>query len=710
MKNYTSTEDSNDGGESLPRVCFLTETFYPLVGGVQTHTRLLAMHLQSEGVKTLVLTRRADHSFARSEIVDGIPVYRIPPSGMKRFGKYVMIPFAVFELIRRRKDYDVICVCGLRSLGIPAVLASKIIGKTCVLRAEAQGEMSGDYASVYRKLPGIINPAFRLWIKLRNSLLKRADGFVAISSPIEKEFISVGIGHNRVFPIPNGIVTEQYQPVDASTKRALRKKLGLSARDSIIMYSGRLVRGKGVEHLLHTWEKVISSQKDVHLVIVGSGGGISLSCEDELRRFVSDRGLDAAVTFTGFTENVHEYLQAADLFVFPTEYEAFGLSLVEAMACRLPVIATKVGGIPDIIRHLKNGILVEPGDSEALAREITNLLNQPQLAQSLAENARRTACQRYSIKTVSQRYIELFTTLHAAKQMSRSYIRRKEWNIGIAFQPIHEFLNPDNKPEVHWLPPMPSGEFRADPFGIIKDGKTYIFCEEYDYGRRRGIITSLELDGEHSQVVMDMPFHLSYPYLIEHNGEIYCIPESHQAGEIALYKAVEFPHKWEKVSTLISGTAGVDSTVFQYGGRWWLTYTDQDENPYLKLFVRHAPDLFGPWEPHAANPVKTDLGSARPAGTPFMHEGVLYRPAQDCSRIYGGAIVLNRIIKLTPTEFEEEPAVTIPPFADSPYPDGLHTISALGDITLVDGCRVKFIWKAFKSSLTRRLKSAGRSA
>jgi hypothetical protein len=198
-----------------------------------------------------------------------------------------------------------------------------------------------------------------------------------------------------------------------------------------------------------------------------------------------------------------------------------------------------------------------------------------------------------------------------------------------------------------------------------------------------------------------LPFHVAYPYLFEHEGEAYCVPETSQANEVGLFKALEFPFRWVKVRTLLNGFPAVDSTVFQYEGLWWLTCTSDVEGSSLKLFIWHSEDLFGPWKPHERNPVKTDIASSRPAGTPFVHDGRLYRPAQDCSRTYGGRVAINRVTKLTTTEFVEERVATIEPFISSPYQDGVHTISAAGDITMVDSKRIVFNKHAFKHSLIR---------
>src|SRR6202012_3975321 len=154
---------------------------------------------------------------------------------------------------------------------------------------------------------------------------------------------------------------------------------------------------------------------------------------------------------------------------------------------------------------------------------------------------------------------------------------------------------------------------------------------------------------------------------------------------VQLFRAAPFPYHWEADSVLLDRFAGADATVCQHNGRWWLFVGNHDDQDETKLFVFHAADLRGPWLPHAANPVKCDLRSARPAGPLFLVDGALHRPAQDCSRTYGGAVVINRIERLTPEEFREYPGQHLAPAAQGPYPHGLHTLSGAGNVTLVDG-------------------------
>src|SRR5262249_30617771 len=155
-----------------------------------------------------------------------------------------------------------------------------------------------------------------------------------------------------------------------------------------------------------------------------------------------------------------------------------------------------------------------------------------------------------------------------------------------------------------------------------------ILCERYPYRSGLGEIVSLEPNSHYRArraARIGPPFHRSYPFLIVRSGEVYCVPETYQAREVGLYRAVEFPHVWEKAATLIRDVAAVDSTVFEHDGRWWLFCVDHEQGAEAELFLWYAPDLLGPWSPHRGNPVKTDIRSARPAGTPFVHQGVLYR-------------------------------------------------------------------------------------
>ena len=150
---------------------------------------------------------------------------------------------------------------------------------------------------------------------------------------------------------------------------------------------------------------------------------------------------------------------------------------------------------------------------------------------------------------------------------------------------------------------------------------------------------------------------------------------------------------------LVEDFPGVDPTVFSHEGRWWLTCTRKGTHEDVELWMWHAFDLVGPWTAHVRNPVKTDVRGARPAGPPFVHEGMLYRPAQDCSRTYGGRIMVQRVTHLTPSRFAEEPITVLEATPRSAFPGGPHTLTPVGNRVLVDGRRAVFVWAALRAFL-----------
>lgn len=284
--------------------------------------------------------------------------------------------------------------------------------------------------------------------------------------------------------------------------------------------------------------------------------------------------------------------------------------------------------------------------------------------------------------------------LHGLPRRVRALARRALtvdlWNVGLVEAPIHAFLRADFEPRIRWLPAAGSERLSADPFALECDGRTHVVYESLDFAEGRGLLVAREL-GEAGfgpeRPVLRLPFHLSYPFLLRRGAEVFCVPESCEAGEVSLYRATRFPDGWERVASLLPGFAGVDSTILEWNGRWWCFTTEKGDAHASKLKLFHAPDLLGPWVPHRRNPVKVDVRSARGGGTPFVWQGQLYRPAQDYSRVLEGSLTLNRVVVLDEERFEEETVATVGPFPREPYPDKCHTLCALGERTLIDGCR-----------------------
>jgi hypothetical protein len=283
-----------------------------------------------------------------------------------------------------------------------------------------------------------------------------------------------------------------------------------------------------------------------------------------------------------------------------------------------------------------------------------------------------------------------------------------DWNVGILDKSIDSLLTSPNAAPVTWLP-VPTGHFGADPFGVERDGVLHVFYEDFDQRRAIGSIhhIAIGVDGRASvpEPVLEPGMHASYPFIVEHEGATFMLPEVSASGDLVLFEATHFPNGWRPVATLLPGIPAVDASVIHFEDRWWMFSCRSDHGANQDLFIWHAPDLFGPWAAHPRNPVKTDARSSRPGGTPFVSNGTLYRPSQDDSKGYGGRLVINEVVALTPTNFSERPVQVIRPDPGSSQPDGLHTMSAVGGRTLIDGNRRHFVSDAFRYQLARHVGS-----
>jgi hypothetical protein len=241
----------------------------------------------------------------------------------------------------------------------------------------------------------------------------------------------------------------------------------------------------------------------------------------------------------------------------------------------------------------------------------------------------------------------------------------------------------------------PKDRFWADPFVIRRNNKVFIFVEEFLYKTNKGHIALLELDNEgkllHTRKILEKPYHMSYPFLIEYDNCYYMIPETHDNKTIELYKCDEFPDKWSFVMNLKENIVALDTTMFFYENKWWLfTAVNECLNfpDYTELFLFYSDSLFtSDWRSHPGNPIDTDIRSARPAGKIFSYENKLYRPSQDCSDIYGRAYNLNQINTLSETSYNE---VLVSKAEAKWEPDlkGTHTLNFDKDFIVVDAFKI----------------------
>ena len=400
----------------MTRVLFLTESFHPVLGGGESHILSLGASLAAAGDGALVVTRRTDASWPAEETVRGIRVVRVAPSGLGPGRKYRMVVPAVRAVRRLRGAYDVLVVRGTRLLGLPGLVAARAAGRPVVLQAELNGEMTGEvytWGKPWAEAP--LGRAVRGATRLRNSLLRDADAFVAMSRRIAAEFAAAGVEPDRIALVPHGVDLTHFRPASRDEREALRARLRLPAGACVITYSGRLLRGKGLEDLVAAFGRIVSA-RDVHLLLLGSGDGQSLSVEEALREQVRSGGLEPRVTFAGRVADVSDALRASDVFAFPSVFEALGIALVEAAACGLSAVGTRTGGIVDVIEDGVSGRLVTPGDVAGLAAALAALADRPEERAAMGREARRVAEGRFDHADMVVRYRALFAELASRRR------------------------------------------------------------------------------------------------------------------------------------------------------------------------------------------------------------------------------------------------------------------------------------------------------
>ncbi len=277
------------------------------------------------------------------------------------------------------------------------------------------------------------------------------------------------------------------------------------------------------------------------------------------------------------------------------------------------------------------------------------------------------------------------------------------WSIGICARSIGEVLDHGALGPVHWLEPARGAAYHADPF--IWPGTGILLCEEVPLATGVGHIVALRAhDGSFAPVrtLLDDGLHRSYPFIWQDRDESFLLPESATGGPTILYRITP-DFDLERIATIAEGRRLVDATLFRAGDRLWIAATDLAYGSNDNLCLYHADRPAGPWHAHALNPVVAHRRTARSGGTPFHHAGRLYRPAQDCTETYGGALVITELTTLTPSAFAERIVCRIAPDPRGPFPDGLHTLCSDGERCFVDGKRFVFDPQVVAGKIARRL-------
>lgn len=281
---------------------------------------------------------------------------------------------------------------------------------------------------------------------------------------------------------------------------------------------------------------------------------------------------------------------------------------------------------------------------------------------------------------------------HSARRLSRQLLSTRPFYWQVAYRHLGQAASEANalaaEPRFTILPDD-GKRFYADPFALQHEGRSFLFLEEYPYKTAKGVISVAELgpDGAFGtpRIVLEEPYHLSYPQVFALDGEIFMLPESGGARRLVLYRAALFPDHWVPDTILLSDVDINDATILFRDGMYWLFGTSRHGVGSVAdtMVVFHAPALRGPWTPHMLNPIAIDRSAARPGGAFIEQGGRTFLPVQDGERCYGGGLGMMELLRLDREDVVFAPPVPITPGA-AWNRQSIHTLNRAGALEVTD--------------------------
>ena len=387
----------NDLTKDKPAIYVFSTAYDPFIGGAEIAVAEAARRL-SESFDFFVITARFNQRLPKRERKNGTMIIRV---GFGFSGDKYLLPiwgtFAVLKLMRQHPP--------ALFWGVMVTFASCIPYIVNVFRRRNKIPIvltlqEGDPESHIRKSRfGLIGIMWRL-------LLSRAERVTAISNYLADLAKRFGYGGGGSV-IPNGVSVEKFrEPMTLDERQALRAGIGIPADAYMIVSTSRLVRKNGLDTAILSLTHLPPALREkIYLLLVGGGAE-----ENSLKLLAKDIGADKRVMFLGerpYDEAIG-YLRAADIFVRPSRSEGMGNSFIEAMAARIPVIGTPVGGITDFLTDRETGLVVEPDDPKAVAGAIQTFISDAPLRENIIEKAFNLASSRYRWERIAKLYREIF--------------------------------------------------------------------------------------------------------------------------------------------------------------------------------------------------------------------------------------------------------------------------------------------------------------
>lgn len=384
------------------RVLLLNYEFPPMGGGAGNATRNIARELAAMAHQVSVLTSRHGDQ-PRHEVDAGVKIDRvfswrkgIHDCGIRGAWSFVASAIPRLRAITGSQGFE---VCHY-FFTLPTGALSLVPGRHRSLPGVVS--LRGSDVPYYDEFNPVVHRLNLMLRPLIRRIWRRAGRVVALSAGLRNTARRTD-RVVRIDVIPNGVETELFSPGERDSERA-------SGPLRLITVS-RLIRRKGIDHLLRA-VAAIRAEEDVRLTVVGTG-----SHHGELQRLSTELGLDDVVAFAGYhpREELPALYRSADVFVLPSLAESFGLVFAEAMACGLPVIAGRTGGVPDLVKP-DNGILVEPGNIGEIADALRALGASPERRAEMSRANRKKVETEYGWRSVAERYLQVYQEIAGGRK------------------------------------------------------------------------------------------------------------------------------------------------------------------------------------------------------------------------------------------------------------------------------------------------------